>query len=485
MPSIDRILLLEVAYAIIVDGVCVRIIHDTRNTAKTLAYLLLVIFLPVAGIAVYFTVGINYRKRKLYDHKLIHDEHLLRRIEEHILVVSRTLVEQRAEVAPARGLVRLLLRDGRSGLTGDNTVRLLVNGEEKFPALLQALEAAQHHIHMEYYIIERGAIADRIREVLMRKARAGVQVRLIHDDYGSRSIRGKWLRELRASGAEAFPFNRVRVVPFANRLNYHNHRKLVVVDGRIAFVGGINISDRYINDGNSDGRYWRDTHLMIEGSAARRLQHLFLADWNFCAGQQVEPSPALFPPPDPAAHDGESVQVAASGPDSPAPMIMLSLVRAITMAREEVLIATPYFIPGEAILEALRVAALGGVRVRILVPQRSDSRLVDAAAHSYFNEMLEAGVEIHLYQRGFIHAKTMVVDGHVAIVGTANMDQRSFELNFEVNAVVYSAKLGAQLRAQFLSDLAHADPIDPARWKARPLFKQLPERLARLASPLL
>ncbi len=480
MRSLDLVLLAEAAYLLLVIAVCVRVIYDTRSTAKTLAYLLFVVFVPVVGIVVYFAVGINYRKRSLYSRKLIGDAQLMAQLRDHLLDMSRATMADRPALAPVLGLVRLLLHDARSPLTGDNTARLLVNGEEKFPALFEAMEQARHHIHLEYYIWERGMLADRLLELLARKVREGVQVRVIYDDYGSRSIRRGYVRALRAAGVEAFPFNKVRL--FANRINYRNHRKLVVIDGRTAFIGGINISDRYVNAG--EGTYWRDTHLMLAGSSAWQLQYLFLCDWNFCSGQQIGMGPDLFPRAAPAAGD-VGVQVAASGPDSPTPTILLSLIRAITAAREELLITTPYFIPGEAIIEALRVAALGGVRVRLLVPGRSDSWLVNAAAWSFYNEMLAAGVEIHLYQRGFIHSKTLVVDGLVSMVGTANMDQRSFELNFEVNAVLYSSEVAQELRTQFERDLAHAEQIDPQRWAVRPWYKQFPEQLARLAAPLL
>ncbi|MDX9751705.1 MAG: phospholipase D-like domain-containing protein, partial [Flavobacteriales bacterium] len=256
------------------------------------------------------------------------------------------------------------------------------------------------------------------------------------------------------------------------------------IDGHTAFIGGINISDRYVNRADGTGPWWRDTHLMIAGSGALQLQYIFLCDWNFCAGQQLGATAGFFPK-DHAGEGDVGVQVAASGPDSPRPTIMLSLLRAITMAREEILLTTPYFIPGESISEALRVAALAGVRVRLLVPARSDSWLVNAAAWSFYDEMLAAGVEIHMYRRGFVHAKTMVVDGLVAVVGTANMDQRSFDLNFEVNAVLYSREVAGRLRTEFERDLGHAGRVDPARWAARPLYKQFPERLARLAAPLL
>jgi cardiolipin synthase len=299
---------------------------------------------------------------------------------------------------------------------------------------------------------------------------------------------GKFVKEMKGAGVEAYPFNRIRFVPLANRLNYRNHRKIIVVDGHCGFLGGINISDRYINDERYGKKkkkvYWRDTHLRIQGPGVQYLQYLFFCDWNFCSAQKLQPDEIYF---DVRKHpEGrESVQIAACGPDSPMSTIMLSLLKAISLARKEILITTPYFIPGETIINALKVAALGGVSVKILAPGVSDSRLVNAAAWSYFDDLLRAGVEIYLYWKGFIHVKTMVVDNQISILGTANMDYRSFDLNFEVNAVVYGVKLAEELRGTFFKDLAHSQQINPDVWRQRPKYKQLPEKVARLLSPLL
>jgi cardiolipin synthase len=261
------------------------------------------------------------------------------------------------------------------------------------------------------------------------------------------------------------------------------------VDGHSGFVGGINISDRYINDGRKvDGKrrnlYWRDTHLRLDGPGVQYLQYLFFCDWNFCSKQKLQPGPVYFDDRN-NPHGNESVQIAASGPDSPTSTIMLSVLKAINLARNEILLTTPYFIPGETILNALKVASLGGVSVKILAPGISDSKLVNAAAWSYYDDLLRAGVEIFLYRKGFIHVKTMVVDDYISVVGTANMDYRSFELNFEVNAVIYGEKLAGELRTTFLQDLTDSEKIQPEIWRKRPMFKQLPERIARLLSPLL
>lgn len=479
--------ILEIFYIIVLVVVCLRIIYDTTSINKTLAYLLLVIFIPVLGILFYFSFGINYRKRRVYSKKLIDDDVLRRELIRQIISRTETnLKRNTGTIGEGASLVHLLLNDSLSPLTVGNEVTLLHNGEGKFPQVIKDLQDARHSIHIEYYIYENDVIGNRIKDLLVMKAKEGVKVRLIYDAFGSRSIRRRFLRELISSGVEAYPFNRIRFQPLANRLNYRNHRKIIVVDGHLGFVGGINISDRYINDPKAMGRkiYWRDSHFRIAGPGVQHLQYLFFCDWNFCAHQKLQPEPAYFIDR-PHAGANESVQIAASGPDSPTSTVMLSLLKAINLAKKEILLTTPYFIPGETILNALKVAALGGVSVRILAPGISDSLLVNAAAWSYFDDLLRSGVEIFLYRKGFIHVKTMVVDDNLSIVGTANMDYRSFDLNFEVNAVVYGEKLAGELRASFLSDLEDAEQIQASAWHRRPFFKKLAERIARLLSPLL
>lgn len=482
----DPMIIFDIVYLIILVLVCIRIIYDTRSSSKTLAYLLLAIFIPIGGMLFYFIFGVNYRKRLIYSKKLVADEKRLQELDKQtILLSARNLRKHAGDIGNGHSLVNLLMNDSLSPLTTGNEVKLLINGEEKFPEVLNTLQNAKHHIHLEYYIYENDHIGNRIKDILIQKAKEGVEVRLIYDGFGSSSIRGILVNELKQAGIEVFPFNRVRLLFFANRINYRNHRKIIIVDGQYGFVGGINISDRYINQPADPAKvYWRDTHLRIEGPGMVFLQHLFLCDWNFCSGQKMQPDPDYFRAiPVPGA--GTSLQIAASGPDSPASTIKLSFLKAISLARSEILLTTPYLIPGGSIMDALKVADMSGVRVRILVPGISDSKLVNAAAWSNYGELLKAGVEIYTYQKGFIHAKTMVIDGSISIVGTANMDHRSFDLNFEVNAIVYSAAFGEQMRKVFLSDLRHAHNLTYQQWKGRPRMIKLRERIARLLSPLL
>src|SRR4030095_15776316 len=377
---------LEIIYVIILVAVCIRIVYDTNSTVKTLAYLLLAIFIPFFGMLFYFSFGINYRKRQLYTKKIFEDNDLFEKLKQDIYAYS-TQSYQSADNSslPNKHLARYLVKE-MSPLTSGNLVRLLINGEQKFPAVIQALEDAKKHIHIEYYIYENDNIGRLIEEIMIKKARQGVTVRFIYDDFGSRRIRKNIAKRLREAGVQAYPFYKIEFARLASRINYRNHRKIIVVDGKKAFVGGINISDRYINEPSSSKYvFWRDTHLMLEGPGANFLQYLFICDWNFCTGAKLhEPSRYFFGLTKENLPGDKLIQIAASGPDSVNPTILYTLLYAIHKAEDEILITTPYFIPDQSIMDAIIVASLGGVSVNLLVPEKSDSKLVELAACSYY-----------------------------------------------------------------------------------------------------
>ncbi|GAB3365224.1 cardiolipin synthase [Arachidicoccus ginsenosidivorans] len=489
----DWILIWEIVYTVLLVLVCLKAIYDTGSNTKALAYVLAIIFLPFAGMVFYFVFGTNYRKRKIYSRKLLADDHQSKRLEAAIERKSLSLIAGGNEVVQVhRGIARLLLKENTSPLTGGNKVELLINGELKFPMVLEALRSAKHHIHMEYYIYEDDTIGKEIEQILKQKAKEGVEVRLIYDDFGSRSIRKRLVPRLRKAGVQAYPFYEIMFLALANRLNYRNHRKIVVVDGRVGFIGGINVSDGYINATDKTATklkrkklYWRDSHIRIEGAGVHYLQHLFLCDWNFCADQSITPSTAYFPKLNGSDTEGKYVQIAASGPDSDNPTILFSILQAIHQATQELLITTPYFIPEQAVIDALRIAALSGVKVKLLVPGKSDSRIVNAAARSFYVELLDVGVDIYLYQKGFIHAKTLVADKSLSIIGSANMDYRSFDLNFEANAIIYDEPFGEELARSFYEDLEGAVKIDNFKWEERFWLQKLLEKTVRLIAPLL
>lgn len=479
------ILLAEIIYIFVIIAVLLRVIYDTQSVTKTLAYLLLVIFLPLIGIFIYFSFGINYRKNKLYSKKIVQDKKQEELVLQKLDLYNRKNLEASRDNDAFVGLTKMIYQTDRSPLTTNNTTKLLINGEEKFPEVLEALRNAKHHIHVEYYIYEDDEIGRAIEQIMTEKAKAGVEVRFIYDDFGSASIRKTLVKRLREHGVKAFPFYKIKLIKLASRLNYRNHRKIIVIDGRISFVGGINISDKYSNASIGNTLYWRDTHLKITGDATAILQHIFIGDWNYCSDEKLTITDQYFPKMEKISEQTQNVQIVSSGPDSDRPNIYYAIIKAIQSAKKEILLTSPYFIPGETIIDAMKMAALSGVEVKLLVPGISDSFMVNAAAKSYYTELLEAGVQIYLYQKGFVHAKTIVADRTLAIVGTANLDYRSFDLNFEVNAVVYDEVLASELADNFRTDLQNSERIEIQAWLKRPKYVQLFEKIVRLISPML
>ncbi len=471
------------AYLAILLFTCVIIIFETQNSSKTLAYLLFCVFVPIIGLFFYYAFGVNYWRIKKYADKEAEDEKLLRQINKispHYQQAS--IIKDDYSLQESTELANMIIKDIKSPLTRNNKVKLLVNGEQKFPELINALSKATHHIHLEYYIYEQDEIGKKIIEVLIQKALEGIEVRFIYDDFGSPSIKKKTEKRMQEAGIEIHPFSKIHFYLLANRINYRNHRKIVVIDGQTGFVGGINVSDKYIND-TKQKLFWRDSHLRIDGPGIYYLQFLFLSDWNFCCGP-VQIKPAYF-----AQHfnnnEDTHVQIVGSGPNSIQPSVMFAVLQAIYLAQKEILITTPYFIPGDNIMDALRIAASSGLSVKLLVPGKGDSKIVNAASKANYASLLKAGVEIYFYQKGFIHAKTMVTDGTLSVIGTANMDYRSFELNFEVNAMVYEAAFAEKMRQVFFEDLKHAKQMTLKKWEQRHIIYKLSERVARLFSPAL
>ena len=480
------ILISKVAYLLIVFLVILRVLYDTRSSIKALAYILFIIFVPVAGMLFYFSFGINYRKRKLY-RKISVDEPLRLRIRNNMNTYSEAILDSGLIEEKYKTLTEFIRRSGSSPLTANNDVKLLINGEDKFPVLVKALLNAKNHIHLEYYIYENDITGNEIAEILIKKAKEGVEVRFMYDDFGSHGLGKSFIQRLKRAGIQTAPFYKIKWYALASRINYRNHRKIIIIDGKVSFVGGINMSDKYRNDLETKNRlYWRDTHLMITGQATAYLQYLFVCDWNFCSNTKLAYSEVYFP--DTSQQEiieNDVVQIAASGPDSSQPLIFYSLLEAISCAKKSIYITSPYFIPGESLMDALIIAIQSGLDVKVLIPGISDSKMVNTAASAYYTELLQYGAKIYKYNKGFVHAKTMVIDNDLSIIGSANMDYRSFDLNFEVNAMVYSKNIANQLTVAFEDDLKVSEQIDKDSWIDRPKYIHLWEKAVRLLSPFL
>ena len=435
----------------------------------------------------YFSFGINYRKRKLYTKKIVEDEPfrmlILNKMNAHSNEISNSGLIPDKNIT----LTEFIRRAGSSPLTANNKVKLLINGEEKFPELLKALDNAKSHIHLEYYIYENDITGNQISEILLKKAKEGVAIRFLYDDFGSHGLGKPFIQKLKEAGVQTAPFYKIKWYALANRINYRNHRKIVIIDGLTSFVGGINMSDKYRNDLKPKNKlFWRDTHLMINGQATSYLQYLFMCDWNFCSPNKLVYNELYFPEiPQNNTIENDVVQIAASGPDSSQPVIFYSLLESISAAKKSIYITSPYFIPGESLMDALIIAIQSGLDVKVLVPGISDSKMVNAAASAYYTELLQYGAKIYKYNKGFVHAKTMVIDDDLAIIGSANMDYRSFDLNFEVNAMIYSKNIAKQLKDAFENDLKESAQIDAHSWLNRPKHIHLWEKIVRLLSPFL
>lgn len=476
------LLIVEVIYFAAVVLLAGKIIMDTKTTSKTLAYLLLIIFIPVIGIIIYFVFGVNYRKNKFYNFKFEINEEIYRDIQNYIEKThSESLNILGSQLREYITTINFLYNAAHSPLSTKNEVEILVNGEEKFAKVFECIRKAKHHIHLEYYIYENDVIGNQLAELLILKAKEGLVVRFLYDAMGSGKIGKKMIKKLQDAGVKVSPVNKITFKFFANRVNYRDHRKIIIIDGKEVFTGGINVSDKYINPNSQ--QYWRDIHLYIKGNSAFYFQFLFLTNWVFATEKIPQLSKDYFDYDDEYAGN-KLVQVAASGPDT-SPVIMLSTSSAILTAKKRVYIVTPYFIPVETILNAINQVAQAGLDVRLMVPEKGDSVIVNSAAYSYYEGLLENKVRIFFYKKGFIHSKTMIVDDGFSSVGTANMDVRSQELNFEVNTLIFDQETNKKLEAIFLEDMKDSRELSLSEWRKRPKYKVFFEHLGRLLSPLM
>jgi cardiolipin synthase len=458
---------LEVVYVVFL---AIYIVLEKRSPAATLAWIFGLAFLPIVGFVLYFFLGNRNLQRKR-----------MRHARARLTVRREHGVPEASWVDLSSQLARLTSRCAGSSVGRARAVEVLLNGKACFGAILEAIAEAKHHVHVEYYIFEMDQTGTLIRDALVAKAREGVKVRFLVDGVGT-SLSSNFLAPLLAEGVEFARFNPLSLGRLLPRINMRNHRKIVVVDGRVGFCGGINVGDEYNEEVTKRDAY-RDTHLRIDGSVVRELQFTFLEDWQFATGEVVRDK-GLFPEAPPEDDEPELVQIVPSGPDLEWEATQKVYFTMITQAERSLKITTPYFVPDDAIQAALVAAGLRGVKVELVVPQRSDSRIVSAAARSYYDQLLAAGVHIYEYPK-MVHAKTMVVDGKLACVGSANMDNRSFRLNFEIGAVFYSGAAIAQLEHAFERDKTRSRHVTHRLRGKLDWPSRLGEASARLLSPLL
>lgn len=462
-----------VVYLGLIVSTIVVIILENRNPVKTLAWVLVLIFLPVIGLVFYFFFGRNQRHERMISRKG-YNSLLKKPMLEYMTQTSLVIPEE------YNRLISLFRNTNQSLPFDGNRLEAFTTGEAMLQALLREMQKATHHIHVEFYIFEDDAIGRMVRDVLMQKAHEGVEVRVLYDDVGCWHVPNRFFEIMREAGIEVRGFLKVRFPLFTSKMNYRNHRKLVIIDGRVGFVGGMNLAERYIR--GVDWGIWRDTHMLIEGTAVHGLQTAFLLDWYF-VDRTLLTKAVYFPRT--VSGGSALVQVVTSEPVGQWKEIMQGLAMAIYRARKYFYIQTPYFLPTESILVALQTAALAGVDIRLMLPWRADSRLTHLATCSYVADMLYAGVKVYFYRKGFLHSKLMVSDDQLTTVGSTNMDFRSFEHNFEVNAFVYDTEFALQMREVFLQDQRDCEQLHLKHWEKRPSSRKMLESFVRLLSPLL
>lgn len=462
----------------------VIVFFERRNPKSTWLWLMVLTFLPGLGFIIYLVLGKDLSKEKIFHEKKIED--LL--IEDLAKLQKRSITKGRYNYKNSRyleydNLIKMHLNNSQSLLSQNNRVKLYFDGNEKFDALINSIENAEEYILLQYYIIKSDGLGMRVIDALCKKAEEGLDVKVLYDGMGGRALSKDAVNKMKESGVKIAAF----FPPFADkltlRINYRNHRKICVIDGIEGYIGGFNIGDEYIGLYKKFG-YWRDTHIKIKGSAVLSLQSRFLLDWRFSA--EIE-DPSIYR--NNIAHTEDEgdvgIQIVSSGPDSIWPSIKDGYLKMISQAKDKIYIETPYFIPDDSILEALRIAGLSGVDVRIMIPNKPDHLFVYWASLSYIGELLDAGVKCYTYEKGFLHSKVVIVDDFVSSVGTANMDIRSFELNFEVNAFLYDTEVNNQLTNNFIDDLVYCKEITIDGYKNRSNMVKIKESFSRLLSPIL
>ena len=482
---ITLIALIVLVVNVILSGLVV--FFERRNPASTWAWLLVLLFIPILGFIVYMIFGRNSKREKMFREKekydqevyykyLFHDVHSAEKVK-----LQKEFIENKGKLVDAEyvtDLAHLHLNSG-NWMTFNNTVEYFNNGKDKFEALVQDIRNAKKFIHLEYYIWRGDRLGTRLVEELTKKAAEGVEVRILYDGIGNARLPKYFFDKFHDAGGYTAAF----LPRFVVRLNYRNHRKLAIIDGEIGYIGGFNVGDEYLGIVKRYGP-WRDTHLQFRGDAIDQMQMRFIKDWNFTAKNGIIQLSERYFPKRPQ-FDGVRTQIVSSGPDTQWKNVRNGYFKMINEAESHVYLTTPYFVPDDGIFEALRVAALSGLDVRIIIPGNPDHFFVYWASMSYLGELLEAGVKVYQYEKGFIHAKVLTIDGTVASVGSANMDIRSFDLNFEVNAFMYDEVITKVLEEDFMNDLRCCVEITKEWYHRRRWWFKVHEAIARLISPML
>lgn len=471
--GIVAVLAFRLVYLAVILFTIVIVLLDNRNPVKTMAWVLVLVFLPVVGLAFYFFFGRNTRKERLISKKGFSR------------LSKRPMAEYQAQEALGdftgrNQLIPFFHRVSNALPFEGNDVQVFTDGYSMYQELFRRIAKAKHHIHLEFYIFEDDAVGRLLRDLLIDKAREGVSVRLLYDDVGCWDVNPMFYDEMLCEGIEVRSFLKVRFPQFTSKVNYRNHRKLAIIDGKVGFIGGMNIALRYLK--GVPWGVWRDTHICLKGKAVYGIQTAFLTDW-FAVDRTLLTSAQYFPKMDTV---GTSVaQIVTSDPVGEWHDIMLGLVKAISCAQRYIYVETPYFLPTEQVMAAFQTAALSGVDVRLMIPKKADAFITHKGTMSYLDELMKSGVKVYFYRAGFLHSKLWVADDEWASVGSTNLDFRSFEHNFEANAFFYDEKTVCTMKEIFLEDMKKCMTLSQKIWDKRSFKNKIVESVVRLLAPLL
>ncbi|MBU5425801.1 cardiolipin synthase [Tissierella pigra] len=472
-----NILWLNILFAILL------VFFERRNPTSTWLWVMVLTFLPGIGFILYLFIGQDLSKKRLFKIKEEEDycfKNLALSQEEQM--INDEYKYRDPNYTRYEDLIKMHLISSDSFFTQDNNVAIYFDGNEKFEALLESIKSAKQYIHLQYYIFKSDNLGIKVIDALCEKAKEGIEVKLLIDGMGGRNFSKKYIHKLKMAGGEVGVFFPPFVPLISLRINYRNHRKICIIDGKEAFIGGFNIGDEYIGLSKRFG-FWRDTHLKIKGSAISSLQWRFFLDWRFATGKEITRCQTYLAAEDDWGNTG--IQIVSSGPDSKWPSIKDGYLKMISNAKEKIYIETPYFIPDDSIFEALKLAGLSGLDVRVMIPCKPDHPFVYWASMSYIGELLQAGVRFYTYERGFLHSKVVLMDDFISSVGTANLDIRSFKLNFEVNAFLYDESINLKLTDKFIDDLQYCKEITLNEYRNRSNIVKIKESFSRLLSPIL
>lgn len=463
-------LIIYAIYIILIAGTVLVVISENRNPIRTMAWMLVLIFIPILGFLLYSLFGQDTRRMRHISEKKYKT---IKELSFKGLVSNRNI-----KILPEyANLVKMLENSNLSPVLQGSKVEVITEGKRMFDALLEDMSKAKHHIHIEFFIFNNDQTGKVVKEMMMKKASEGIEVRFIYDNIANWMVPGWFYHEMKKSGVQVTSLMKPRFPKVANKINYRNHRKVVVIDGTTAYMGGMNIANDY-----SINPHWRDTHLRIKGQGALGLQASFLIDW-YSSGEEFLDDHKYFPPA--KSYTQNLMQIAMGGPYSLYHNLLQATVNVIIGAKRYIYLQTPYFLPNDVLFQALQMACLSGVDVRLMVSEKSDSRYVDPAAHSYYEDLLEAGMRIFEMQGKFVHAKTLVADDMISVIGSANLDFRSFETNFEINCYVYDPYIARQNKEIFFTDMEECREVKLEDWIKRPRWKRMLESFMRLFAPLM